>query len=85
MSTSKKPKTTANIPRVGVTDPSYPMSDNRRSMEQGYGRPGGGMGPRSDDPLEVIKFEQRQDLLREYRGARAVKEQKKLELEIQRM
>lgn len=85
MSSSKKPKTTANIPRVGVTDPSYPMGDNRRRMEQGYGRPGGAVGPRSDDPLELIRFEERQDLYREYREAKEVQEKKKLELKIQQM
>ena len=31
--TKKKATSTANIPRVGVTDLTYPITDNRRSME----------------------------------------------------
>jgi len=85
MPEKKKSTSTANIPRIGVTDLTYPMGDNRRRMEAGYGRAGASSGPHSEDPLEAIKFEKRQDLLREYRDAKAQKEELKLQREVQQM
>ena len=79
MSDIKKPKSTANIPRIGVTDLTYPMGDNRRSMEGGYGRAGELSRSRMDDPLEQIKFEKRQDLFREYREMKDKKDELKLQ------
>lgn len=85
MAKDKKSTSTANIPRIPVTDPSYPIGDNRRRMEMGYGRPGGTSGPMSDDPLEVIRFEQRQDLLKEYRDMKGKKDELKLKQELATM
>lgn len=81
----KKPTTTANIPRVGATDPTYPMGDNRRRMEQGYGRPGALSGPSVDNPLDRLRFERQQDLLKEYREVRAKKDELKLQKEVAQM
>lgn len=85
MSTKKKSTSTANIPRIGVTDLTYPMRDNRRSMEGGYGRPGDGSRLRIDNPLEQIKFERQQDLLKEYREMKGKKEELKLQRELSQM
>jgi len=82
MSKKKKTTSTANIPRVGITDPTYPMGDNRRRMARGYGAPGGLSGPRSDDPIEQLRFEQRQDLLKEYRDMKSKKDELKLKQEL---
>lgn len=85
MSKKKKTTSTANIPRVPVTDPTYPMRDNRSSMARGYGKPGGFYGPRSDDPIEQLRFEQRQDLLKEFREMRGKKEELKLQKELSQL
>ena len=85
MSTKKKSTSTANIPRIGVTDRTYPISDNRRSMAGGYGRPGDGSRLRIDNPLEQIKFERQQDLLKEYREMKGKKEELKLQRELVQM
>lgn len=85
MSTKKKSTSTANIPRIGVTDLTYPMRDNRRSMALGYGRSGGISRPRMDDPIEQIRFEKQQDLLKEYREMRTKKDELKLKQELAQM
>jgi len=85
MSTKKKSKSTANIPRIPVTDLTYPMRDNRRSMTGGYGKPGEGSRMRVDNPLDQIKFERQQDLLKEYREMKGKKEELKLQRELAQM
>lgn len=81
----KKSTSTANIPRVGVIDPTYPIRDNRRSMEAGYGRPLDASRHRSDSPLDQLQFERQQDLLKEFREARSKKEELKLKKELAQM
>ena len=83
--TKKKSTSTANIPRIGVTDLTYPMRDNRRSMEGGYGRPGEPSRIRVDNPIDQIRFEKQQDLLKEYRDMKAKKEELKLQRELAQM
>jgi len=61
------------------------MRDNRRSMEGGYGRPGDGSRLSVDNPLEQIKFEKQQDLLKEYREMKAKKDEMKLKQELAQM
>ena len=87
MSETKKKKSTstANIPRIGVTDLTYPMRDNRRNMEGGYGRPGEPSRIRVDNPIDQIRFEKQQDLLKEYRDMKAKKEELKLQRELAQM
>ena len=85
MSTKKKSTSTANIPRIGVTDLTYPMRDNRRSMDGGYGRPGELSRMRVDNPLEQIKFERQQDLLKEYREMKGKKEELKIQRDLAQM
>ena len=83
MSKSKKATSTANIPRSTVTDPTYPMGDNRSRMAATYGDPAS--NNYSHNPLEQIEIERRQDLLKEYRDAKAKKEELRLQREIEQM
>ena len=81
----KKVTSTANIPRIGVTDHTYPLGNNRVSMERGYGRPGEPRARVIDNPLEQIKLEKQHDLLKVYREMQAKKEELKLQKELSQM